>query len=74
MIFNRLLIEVTAIANWLGLFNRKRPFDMPPEDQAPASAHYAEEPGDGRIVLYDEGLSLGMAHSHQFSQATRPSS
>ena len=28
-------------------------------DQNPASAHYAEEPGNGRIVRYDEGLFLG---------------
>lgn len=28
-------------------------------DQDPASAHYAEEPGDSRIVRYDEGLFLG---------------
>jgi beta-glucosidase len=28
-------------------------------DQNPASAHYVEEPGDSRIVRYDEGLFLG---------------
>jgi hypothetical protein len=59
MIFNRLLVDVPAIVNWLGLFHRKRLFDMPPEDQDPASAHYAEEPGDDRIVRCDEGLFLG---------------
>jgi beta-glucosidase len=28
-------------------------------DQNPASAHYAEEPGDGRAVHYSEGMFLG---------------
>jgi beta-glucosidase len=28
-------------------------------DQNPASAHYAEEPGDGRVVHYAEGMFLG---------------
>jgi len=28
-------------------------------EQNPASAHYAEEPGDGRVVHYAEGLFLG---------------
>lgn len=28
-------------------------------DANPASAHYAEEPGDGRVVHYAEGLMLG---------------
>ena len=28
-------------------------------DQNPASAHYAEEPGDGRAVHYSEGLFIG---------------